>query len=122
MLQIGRPSRRLSFLAVSCLLAASVFAQSPSLTTVSDTVYKADGSRATGTLLISWPAFTTSDGHAVAAGTTVVERSIQRRTCTDHSQCARGSYLHCCVSAYRRRSGVLECISVGKTRGGGEVG
>lgn len=42
--------------------------QTPALTTVSDTVYRADGSPAAGTLLISWPGFTTADGHAVAAG------------------------------------------------------
>jgi len=35
---------------------------------VSDSVFRADGSPASGTLLISWPAFTTADGHTVAAG------------------------------------------------------
>ncbi len=44
----------------------------PATTTVSDTVYEADGSTASGTLLISWPGFTTSGGDAVAAGTTSV--------------------------------------------------
>ena len=34
-------------------------AQTPPTTTVSDTVFRADGSPARGTLLISWPAFTT---------------------------------------------------------------
>jgi hypothetical protein len=40
----------------------------PARTTVSDVVYRADGSLAAGTLLISWPAFTTADHAAVAAG------------------------------------------------------
>jgi hypothetical protein len=43
-------------------------AKPPVFTTVSDTVFRADGSPASGTLLISWPAFTTADGHTVAAG------------------------------------------------------
>ena len=60
---------RLFLLAVSAVLAVQVFAQSPAMTTVSDTVFRADGTPATGVLLISWPPFTTSDGHAVAAGT-----------------------------------------------------
>ncbi|HYA24086.1 MAG TPA: hypothetical protein VEF05_07985 [Terriglobales bacterium] len=42
------------------------------MTTVQDTVYRADGTSAQGTLLISWPAFTTAGGGAIAAGTTSV--------------------------------------------------
>ena len=38
------------------------------LTQVVDTVYRADGTAAQGTLLISWPGFTTASGQAVAAG------------------------------------------------------
>ncbi len=41
-------------------------------TTVSDTVYLADGTPASGTLIISWPSFVTSGGTAVAAGSTSV--------------------------------------------------
>lgn len=41
-------------------------------TTVSDTVYLADGTPALGNLIISWPAFVTGGGTAVAAGTTNV--------------------------------------------------
>ena len=41
----------------------------PAITRVSDTVYRADGTRASGTVLISWPAFTTADSKPVAAGT-----------------------------------------------------
>jgi trimeric autotransporter adhesin len=66
----SRPCGRL-FL---CLLisAALTWAQSVQLTTVSDTVFRADGTPAGGTLLISWPAFTTASGQAVAAGNTSV--------------------------------------------------
>jgi hypothetical protein len=40
----------------------------PTLTSVIDTVYMADGTPAAGMLLISWPAFVTTSGTAVAAG------------------------------------------------------
>lgn len=40
----------------------------PGMTTISDVLYRADGTPARGTLLISWPAFTTADNGAVAAG------------------------------------------------------
>ena len=40
----------------------------PATTRVSDTVYRADGTPASGTVLISWPAFTTTDAKPVAAG------------------------------------------------------
>jgi hypothetical protein len=55
-----------------CLLAliAQAMAQTVPMTTVQDTVYRADGSPAQGTLLISWPEFTTSGGQAISAGTT----------------------------------------------------
>jgi len=47
---------------------------SPTLPTtqLTDTVYRADGTTATGTVLISWPAFTTSTGLSVPAGNTSV--------------------------------------------------
>jgi hypothetical protein len=32
----------------------------PSMTTVADTVYMADGSGASGTLIVTWPAFVTA--------------------------------------------------------------
>jgi hypothetical protein len=51
------------------VLATASYAQQPARTTVSDTVYRADGSAASGTVLISWPAFTTADTKPVAAGT-----------------------------------------------------
>jgi hypothetical protein len=43
-------------------------ATGPALTTITDTVYRADGSAAGGTALISWPTFVTAEGDAVAAG------------------------------------------------------
>jgi hypothetical protein len=39
-------------------------------TTVQDTVYSADGTPATGSVVVSWNAFTTASGQAVAAGST----------------------------------------------------
>jgi len=44
----------------------------PALTTIADTVYRADGTPAQGTLVITWPAFSTSGGQAVAAGENTV--------------------------------------------------
>jgi len=54
------------------LTTALAGGQSLPLTTITDVVYEADGSAAQGTLLISWPEFTTSGGSAVAAGTSSV--------------------------------------------------
>ncbi len=51
--------------------------QTPPTTTVSDVVYRADGNTAAGTLLISWPAFTTQTGTAIAAGTKSVTLGAQ---------------------------------------------
>ncbi|HXJ90785.1 MAG TPA: hypothetical protein VMS18_28505 [Candidatus Binatia bacterium] len=41
-------------------------------TTVADTVYLADGTPASGNLIISWPSFVTTSGTAVASGSTAV--------------------------------------------------
>jgi hypothetical protein len=54
------------------LLALVASAQTLTTTTISDTVYRADGTPAGGTLLISWPEFTTAAQGAVAAGNTSV--------------------------------------------------
>src|SRR5258706_13969174 len=49
--------------------AASPTPQSgPPLTSVVDTVYRADGTAAEGVLVISWPAFVAANGNAVAGG------------------------------------------------------
>jgi hypothetical protein len=38
------------------------------MTTISDVVYRANGETASGTVVITWPTFTTRDNKAVAAG------------------------------------------------------
>lgn len=58
-------------LLVAGMMAAQ--ASSPKTTLVQDTIFHADGSPATGWMVISWPAFVTADGSAVAAGTTSVQ-------------------------------------------------
>ena len=68
MFEARRPAGWL-FLLLLALLAS---AQTLPTTTISDTVYRADGSPAGGTLLISWPEFTTAAQGAVAAGNTSV--------------------------------------------------
>jgi len=65
----GRQRWRLFCLALCLVLVVHrASSQTPQLTTVSDTVYRADGSPAAGTLLISWPAFTAAGGATVADG------------------------------------------------------
>jgi len=64
----GRQRWRLFYFALWIAGAISAAAQGPALTTISDTVYRANGQVASGTLLISWPAFVTADNHTVAAG------------------------------------------------------
>ena len=60
------------FLLLPAMVALAVSAQTLPTTTISDTVYRADGTPAGGTLLISWPEFTTAAQGAVAAGNTSV--------------------------------------------------
>jgi len=57
----------LAFL-MALTLSTRLQAQGPALTTVSGTVYRADGTVASGTALISWPSFQSAEGDAVAAG------------------------------------------------------
>ena len=59
-------------LLIALMLSATLHAQGPALTTISDTVYRADGSAASGTVLISWPSFQTAEGDEVAAGNLAV--------------------------------------------------
>ncbi|MFB3915148.1 MAG: hypothetical protein ACE14M_00340 [Terriglobales bacterium] len=47
---------------------ATAYQAAPAKTLISDVIYRADGTPASGTLLISWPAFVTADNRAVAAG------------------------------------------------------
>ncbi|HEY1802258.1 MAG TPA: hypothetical protein VGG46_15135 [Terriglobales bacterium] len=75
MRKVCRPIGRLFYLLLGTAVLFGTVAKgqtSPSTTTVQDVVYRADGTPAQGTLLISWPAFTTSDGIAIAAGTSSV--------------------------------------------------
>src|SRR5271165_4139019 len=67
---MGRFFCLLMIMAAATLLPWPVQGQTngPAMTRVVDTVYRADGIAASGTVLISWPAFTTADGKAVAAG------------------------------------------------------
>jgi hypothetical protein len=57
--------------------AVVVMAAAPLKTSVADTLYRADGTPAQGTVLISWPAFATSNGEAVAAGSLSVKIGAQ---------------------------------------------
>ncbi|MGB7352157.1 MAG: hypothetical protein WBD06_00540 [Acidobacteriaceae bacterium] len=59
----------LGVLAFAAVLPLRLAAQIAT-TTVQGTVYRADGTPASGTLLINWPAFTTPQNQAIAAGTT----------------------------------------------------
>lgn len=73
----SRPSGRLFYLLLVILTwvllgSGALNSQTPALTTISDVVYRADGTPAGGTLLISWPAFTTASGQAIVAGTNSV--------------------------------------------------
>ncbi len=70
MFEARRSQGRLFYLLLFVLAALRVSqAQTPATTTISDVVFRADGTPARGTLLISWPAFSTANGQAVAAGT-----------------------------------------------------
>ena len=66
----GRETGRICGVAVCVLvlvLSAPAMAQAVSTTTVQGTVYLANGQPGSGTLAISWPAFTTAAGQSVAA-------------------------------------------------------
>ncbi|MBI4463578.1 MAG: hypothetical protein HY647_02635, partial [Acidobacteria bacterium] len=71
-------SRMLKHLIMGAVLVAAPslsrlgYAQGPATTTVKDTVYKSDGSLASGTVVITWPAFVSADGKPVVGGTTTV--------------------------------------------------
>lgn len=78
-----RPKGRLCCLALVLWAAAMVAyveagaQSSPATTTISDTVYRADGTPAAGTLIITWPAFVTAGGAQIAAGSTNVALGAQ---------------------------------------------
>jgi hypothetical protein len=74
MFEIRRPSGRIFYLALAWMIAApgirlhAAPQSGPALTSVVDTVYRADGTPAQGILVITWPAFVEANGTAVAAG------------------------------------------------------
>ena len=74
MKRIGQIVHRSVVLLALCVLglAATVAAQTFTTTTVQGTVYGASGAPVSGTLQITWPAFTTAAGQAVAADRTTV--------------------------------------------------
>src|ERR1700733_4228458 len=57
---------------LSLMLATSTIYAQVTTTTVQGVVYRADGTAATGTLIVIWPAFSTANNQAVAAGNTTV--------------------------------------------------
>ena len=74
---VARNWRRASRLPLWMVVLVLALAPHPgaaqvSTTTVQGTVYEANGQPASGTMLISWPAFTTEADQAVAAGSTSV--------------------------------------------------
>lgn len=72
MLDDRRLMGRLFYWLLTVILLSAMLQATPATTTISDVIYRADGTPARGALLISWPAFTTSDGAAVAAGAQTV--------------------------------------------------
>src|SRR5690242_4893117 len=73
----SRPSGRLIFFALlfallPLLSSAPVHAADITKTIVQDVIYRANGSTAAGTLLISWPSFRTAHNEYVAAGSATV--------------------------------------------------
>jgi hypothetical protein len=69
-----RVKRGLSLVTVVIALLGGCYGASAQVvtTTIQDTVYRADGTPAGGTIVVSWPAFTTAAGQAIAAGNTSV--------------------------------------------------
>ncbi len=57
---------------LAIVMPVVLWAQAFSTTTVQGTVYLANGKAGSGTLQVSWPAFTTANNQAVAAGRTTV--------------------------------------------------
>ena len=72
MFETCRPFGRLFFCTAIVLALVTASSAAPATTTVSDVIYRADGTPASGTLLISWPAFVSGDAQAVSAGTVKV--------------------------------------------------
>jgi hypothetical protein len=71
---LGQPGvlRILALCLATSALAAMAGAQAVITTTVQGTVYLANGQPGAGTLVVSWPAFTTAAGQAIVADSTTV--------------------------------------------------
>ncbi len=82
LLQACRRRERLLFTLILLLSSIVATGQTPGMTTIADTVYRADGLPASGTVLISWPAFNSADNQAVAAGTLSVNLGPQHSRST----------------------------------------
>ena len=63
----------MSLVVIWTALTLGALSQAMSTTTVQGTVYLANGAPGSGTLQVSWPAFTTAQNEAVAAGKVVVD-------------------------------------------------
>jgi ABC-type taurine transport system substrate-binding protein len=113
MLDIRRPTRHVVATAIILLaLIASALADTPAMTTISDTVYRADGTPAAGTLLISWPAFTTGAGIPVAAGSksvTIGTGGAVSVALVPNSAATPAGTLYSVV--YRLSDGAVDCLN-----------
>lgn len=58
---------------LAALLTASLAVAAPTLTTIQDVLYKADGTRFSGTLTISWTSFQSADNLAIVTQTSTVK-------------------------------------------------
>lgn len=67
----------ISIVLVVLMPRAVSFAQGPTLCDIVDTVYRADGTPAQGSIVLQWTAFTTAAGQPVAAGTLTVQLGQQ---------------------------------------------
>ncbi len=63
-------TRGLAFIGLLLVVMTATGVAQVATTQVADTIYHADGTAATGTLVISWPAFTTSGGLSIPTGNT----------------------------------------------------
>jgi hypothetical protein len=69
---MGGLRRGLTLVSIVMAILVRVACAQVATTTVQDTVYRADGTAAGGSVVVSWSAFTTASGSAVPAGTTSV--------------------------------------------------
>jgi hypothetical protein len=67
-MKFSRRLERLFYCLISILVAVKLAHAGPAKTVIADVVYRADGSAAAGSMIITWLDFTSADGYAVAAG------------------------------------------------------